>query len=193
VVAESQLFEGELAQSPDILGDLVGQDERIRFASAQGETGRDKGAGAVFDTALIIPYSQDMPRPRRAAEGGLIYQALNRANARLAIFQTDEDYAAFQRVLAEAVECHHMRLLAYCLMPNHFHVLLQPRDDGTEKRRRNAIFTEWRDKRPSHNALRPPFPRLPSGRRDIGVGNSRSSGEARRSSLVRRASWRGIM
>ncbi len=39
VVAESQLFEGELAQSPDILGDLVGRDERIRLASAQGETG----------------------------------------------------------------------------------------------------------------------------------------------------------
>ncbi len=39
-----------------------------------------------------------MPRPRRAAEGDLIYHALNRADTRLAIFQTDEDYAASQRV-----------------------------------------------------------------------------------------------
>ena len=69
---------------------------------------RGKAAGAVFDTPLVIPYSQDMPRPRLAAEGGLIYHALNRANARLAIFQTDEDYAAFQRVLAEEVVRHHM-------------------------------------------------------------------------------------
>ncbi len=61
---------------------------------------RGRGSGAVLDIPLII---QDMPRPRRAAEGGLIYHALNRANARLALFQTDEDYAAFQRVLAEAV------------------------------------------------------------------------------------------
>ncbi len=57
---------------------------------------RGKGSGAVFGTPLVIPYSHDMPRPRRAAEGGLIYQDLNRANARLAIFQTDADYAAFQ-------------------------------------------------------------------------------------------------
>ncbi len=152
-----------------------------------------KGPGAVFDTPLVIPYSQDIPRPRRAAEGGLIYQALNRANARLAIFQTDEDYAAFQRVFAEAVVRHRIRLLAYCLMPNHFHVLLRPREDGTEKRGRNAIFTEWQDKRPSHNALRPPFSTPSERRRDIGVGNCRSSGEVRRLALVRRASWRGIM
>ena len=56
----------------------------------------EKGSGAFCGTPLVIRYSQDMPRPRRAAESGLIYRALNRANARLAIFQTDEDYAAFQ-------------------------------------------------------------------------------------------------
>jgi putative transposase len=71
-----------------------------------------------------------MPRPRRAAEGGLIYHALNRANARLAIFDNDDDYAAFERVLAQAVVRYDMRLLAYCLMPNHFHLLLWPRQDG---------------------------------------------------------------
>ncbi len=71
-----------------------------------------------------------MSRPPRAAEGGLIYHSLNRANARLAIFEDDEDYAAFERVLAEASARHDMRLLAYCLMPNHFHLLLWPRGDG---------------------------------------------------------------
>ncbi len=53
-----------------------------------------------------------------------------RANARLAIFDCDEDYAAFERVLAQAVTRFDMRLLAYCLMPNHFHLLVWPRDDG---------------------------------------------------------------
>jgi putative transposase len=71
-----------------------------------------------------------MPRPRRAAEGGLIYHALNRASARLAIFDSDDDYAAFERVLLQAVSRFDMRLLAYCLMPNHFHLLVWPRDDG---------------------------------------------------------------
>ena len=70
-----------------------------------------------------------MPRPRRAAEGGLIYHAPNRATARPAIFVTDEDYAAFERGPAEAVARHDMRLLAYCLMPDHFHLVLRPRED----------------------------------------------------------------
>ena len=73
---------------------------------------------------------REMPRPRRAAEGGLIYHALNRANVRLAIFDSDDDYAAFERVLIQAITRFDMRLLAYCLMPNHFHLLLWPREDG---------------------------------------------------------------
>jgi putative transposase len=44
-----------------------------------------------------------MPRPPRAAEGGLIDHALNRANARMSIFASDDDYAAFLRVLSEAL------------------------------------------------------------------------------------------
>ena len=70
-----------------------------------------------------------MPRPRRAAEGGLIFHALRRANARLAIFDSDADYATFERVLQQAVARFDMRLLTYCLMPNHFHLLLWPRGD----------------------------------------------------------------
>jgi putative transposase len=48
----------------------------------------------------------------------------------LAIFEQGDDYAAFQRVLAEATTRYDMRLLAYCVMPNHFHLLLWPRQDG---------------------------------------------------------------
>ena len=79
-----------------------------------------------------------MSRPRRAAEGGLIYHTLNRANARLAIFDDDDDYSAFERVLAQAIARDDMRLLAYCLMPNHFHLLLWPREDGDLSR-----FMRW--------------------------------------------------
>jgi putative transposase len=79
-----------------------------------------------------------MPRPRRAAEGGLIYHALNRANARITIFDTDDDYAAFERVLTEALARDAMRLLAYCLLPNHFHLLIWPRETGDLSR-----FMRW--------------------------------------------------
>ena len=71
-----------------------------------------------------------MARPPRAAEGGLIYHALNRANARLRIFDEEADYAAFVKVLAEVVTRTGMRLLAYCVMPNHFHLVVWPVGDG---------------------------------------------------------------
>jgi putative transposase len=71
-----------------------------------------------------------MGRPPRAAEGGLVYHTLNRANARLTIFEDDGHFAAFERILAEAVTRYAMRLLAYCLMPNHFHLLVWPRGDA---------------------------------------------------------------
>jgi putative transposase len=71
-----------------------------------------------------------MGRPHRAAEGGYVYHVLNRANARMTIFEDDADYEAFERVLREAVERSKTRLLAYCLMPNHWHLLVWPHKDG---------------------------------------------------------------
>ena len=71
-----------------------------------------------------------MPRKARVAPGGLVYHVLNRAVARLPLFQKDGDYEAFERVLARALEEHPTRLLAYCIMPNHWHLVLWPRKDG---------------------------------------------------------------
>jgi putative transposase len=71
-----------------------------------------------------------MPRGPRHAPGGFVYHALNRAVARLPLFQKKADYDAFERVMALAMEKHPTRLLAYCLMPNHWHMVLWPRHDG---------------------------------------------------------------
>lgn len=71
-----------------------------------------------------------MPRPLRAAAGNVVYHVLNRANARKRIFARDADYEAFRCILVEAVHRTDMRLLAYCLMPNHWHLVVFPRADG---------------------------------------------------------------
>jgi putative transposase len=71
-----------------------------------------------------------MGRPLRAAPGELVYHVLNRANGRQRLFEHDGDYAAFERVLHEARERVAMRLLAYCVMPNHWHLVLWPYRDG---------------------------------------------------------------
>lgn len=71
-----------------------------------------------------------MGRPPRAATGGVIYHVLNRANDRRTIFERPGDYEAFERVLAEAHGEFAMRTLAYCVMPNHWHLVLWPWKDG---------------------------------------------------------------
>jgi putative transposase len=55
---------------------------------------------------------------------------LNRANGRLRLFRTDKDYLAFERTLRQAAARVPMRILGWCLMPNHWHLVLWPRRDG---------------------------------------------------------------
>jgi putative transposase len=66
----------------------------------------------------------------RTAPGGFVYHVLNRANGKRRIFDHDRDYLAFERVLAETQERVRMRILAWCVMPNHWHLLLWPQEDG---------------------------------------------------------------
>ena len=71
-----------------------------------------------------------MPRQKRADEGGLIYHALNRGNARQTIFRKAEDYEAFLRVLAEGLQRYPVELFSFTLLPNHWHMVLRPSEDG---------------------------------------------------------------
>lgn len=73
-----------------------------------------------------------MGRPPRITEPGVAYHLLNRRVMRLTIFEKDEDYAAFERVLAEGLDRPDApKLLAYCLMPNHWHLVGQA-GEGTD-------------------------------------------------------------
>lgn len=71
-----------------------------------------------------------MPRRLRLAMGGIVYHVLNRRVGRLPLFQKAADYTAFEDVLEEAYERSGTRILAYCLMPTHWHMVLWPGTDG---------------------------------------------------------------
>src|SRR5712691_6383253 len=71
-----------------------------------------------------------MPRRRRVAPGGFVYHVVNRAAGRLILFETSSDFAAFERLLFHAQTRIGMRIFAYCLMRNHWHLLLWPVGDG---------------------------------------------------------------
>jgi len=71
-----------------------------------------------------------MPRRARGATGGVVYHVLNRSVPGVTLFGRENDYLAFERVLAQAQERRPVRLLAYCLMPNHWHMVVWPLSDG---------------------------------------------------------------
>jgi putative transposase len=71
-----------------------------------------------------------MPRRLRCNSGGYVYHALNRAVGRATLFHKDGGYAAFETALRQAKDRQPIRLLGHCLMPNHWHLVLWPADDG---------------------------------------------------------------
>ncbi|MCA9145547.1 MAG: transposase [Planctomycetaceae bacterium] len=71
-----------------------------------------------------------MPRRPRFATGNYLYHVLNRAVGRATIFEKESDYAAFLRVVEDTREQVPVRLLSFCLMPNHWHLILWPKENG---------------------------------------------------------------
>lgn len=67
-----------------------------------------------------------MPRRALGAASGLIFHVLNRSVRRERLFSDEGDYQAFETVLAQALKRIPTRLLAYCVMPNHWHMVLWP-------------------------------------------------------------------
>jgi putative transposase len=76
----------------------------------------------------VSGYPAGMGRPPRLIGDGLVYHALNRGNNRERVFFRPTDYEQFLRALAQTQERYPFRLYAYCLMANHFHLVLQPAD-----------------------------------------------------------------
>lgn len=96
-----------------------------------------------------------MPRSARLTPGGYVYHVLNRGVGRMMLFEKDADYEAFERVLRETLEAQPgIRLLTYCLMPNHWHLVLQPKGDrdlGRFMQRLTLTHTRrWQEHRNCH-------------------------------------------
>jgi hypothetical protein len=105
------------------------------FSSARGE---ETVSGTVYYWSKNGSVATTMGRPLRVAPGELIYHVLNRVNGRQRLFDDDGDYRAFERVRTQACDRVSMRLLAYCVMPNHWHLVVWPRQDGDLSR-----FMNW--------------------------------------------------
>lgn len=82
-----------------------------------------------------------MPRTARASVGGLCYHVINRGNGKARIYHSEDDYRSFTRLIGRACERVPLRVLGYCLMPNHFHLVLWPYGDGDMSRWMHWLMT----------------------------------------------------
>ena len=66
-----------------------------------------------------------MPSRKRIGHAGHVLHIVNRAVRRATLFREASDYQAFMSTLVEAQVRHPIRVMAYCVMPNHFHLVLK--------------------------------------------------------------------
>ena len=85
-----------------------------------------------------------MARPLRIEFPGAVYHVTSRGNARAPIFLGDPDRHLFLDTLGDVVEQHRWLCHAYCLMTNHYHLLLETPEANLSRgmRQLNGLYTQ---------------------------------------------------
>lgn len=85
-----------------------------------------------------------MARPLRLEFPGALYHVTSRGNARARIYTDDDDYRGFLELLASVCDRHNWTIHAYCLMSNHYHVVLETPEPTLAKgmRQLNGVYTQ---------------------------------------------------
>ena len=79
--------------------------------------------GRLFGTLLPCSGQHELRRE------GMVYHVINRGVGKQPLFFSDDDYDAFERAIVETLEKRAMRILSYCVMPNHWHFVLWPENE----------------------------------------------------------------
>ena len=85
-----------------------------------------------------------MARPLRIEFAGALYHVTSRGNARADIFFTDDDRHAFLAILGKVCGRYNWLCHAYCLMGNHYHLLVETPEGNLSKgmRQVNGVYTQ---------------------------------------------------
>jgi REP element-mobilizing transposase RayT len=85
-----------------------------------------------------------MARPRRIEYPGAVYHVTSRGNARQSIFIDDVDRQVFLEVLGNVVEKYNWLCHAFCLLDNHYHILVETQDPNLSlgMRQLNGVYTQ---------------------------------------------------
>jgi len=90
-----------------------------------------------------------MPRPQRIEYESAFHHVMNRGRDRQVIFRDATDFEAFLEVLSEASEVHQGVFHAYCLMSNHYHLLIEtPKANLSQVMKHvNGLYTQRYNRR----------------------------------------------
>jgi putative transposase len=90
-----------------------------------------------------------MSRPLRLEFAGALYHITSRGNARNLIYFQDDDFELFLQILANECERYNWVVHAYCLMSNHYHLLVETPDANLSQgmRQLNGVFTQSMDRK----------------------------------------------
>jgi len=90
-----------------------------------------------------------MSRPLRLEFEGALYHVTSRGDRREPIFEDDEDRETWLTVLAEGLDRFHASACAYCLMSNHYHIVLQTHRPNLSRLMRhvNGVYTQRYNRR----------------------------------------------
>jgi putative transposase len=72
-----------------------------------------------------------VPRVPRSLQSGLVYHVINRGNGQARVFHKPKDYEALLDLLSTARQRPPVKLFAFCLMPNHFHLVVEPESQAS--------------------------------------------------------------
>src|SRR5204863_1047377 len=105
------------------------------------------GSGLAF--CQPSPYIPHMARPLRIEFPGAIYHVTSRGDRREPIVVDDDDREALLAVLAQAAKRFDAQVLAYCLMGNHYHLVLHTRQANLSllMRHLNGVYTQRHNRR----------------------------------------------
>src|SRR5512143_1054831 len=90
-----------------------------------------------------------MARPLRIEYPGAVYHVTSRGNDKKAVFKDDQDRETFLKILAHVNRRYHWLCHAYCLMDNHYHLMIETPDGNLAlgMRQLNGVYTQARNKR----------------------------------------------
>jgi len=85
-----------------------------------------------------------MSRPLRLEYAGALYHVTSRGNERNAIYRDDADFEMYLDVLTQVCKRFNWVIHAYCLMTNHYHLLVETPDGNLSKgmRQLNGVYTQ---------------------------------------------------